>query len=68
MSSTSSSTLCSIFGISSAERVNAHYQGAKAHLTNSNELLRKTSHEQNLFAKYFAEGEPAGPTIYSSKG
>ena len=64
----SDSTLCSILGVHSAERVTAHYQGARAHLTNTNELLRKSSHEQKLFAQYFAEGEPAGPTIYSSKG
>ena len=65
---TSTSNLCSILGIFSAERVEAHYEGARAHLLNSNELLRQSSHEQQLYAKYLAAGEPAGPTIYSSKG
>ncbi|CAF1546363.1 unnamed protein product [Rotaria sp. Silwood1] len=64
----SSSTLCSILGISSAERVQAHYEGARTHLFNSNEHLRQSSHEQKLYAKYVAANEPAGPTIYSSKG
>ncbi|CAF1319852.1 unnamed protein product [Adineta steineri] len=65
---TSKSTLCSIFGIESSSRVDAHYEGARTHLLNSNEILRRTSHEQELYANYIAAGEPAGPTIYSSKG
>jgi hypothetical protein len=66
--SSKKSTLCSILGISSASRVNAHYEGARTHLLNSNELLRRSSHEQELYAKYVEDDEPAGPTIYSSKG
>ena len=59
--------LCSILKIDSAERVNAHYDGAKTHLLNSNEILRRTSHEQDLYYQYCQKGEPNGPTIYSSK-
>ncbi len=61
-------SLCGILNISTAERVKAHYDGAKTHLLNSNEILRRTSHEQDLYSKYCASGEVHGPTIYSSKG
>ncbi len=65
---TSKDTLCEILNVSSAERVKDHYNGAKTHLLNSNEILRRTSHEQDLYSKYCQSGEPSGPTIYSSKG
>ncbi|CAF1390340.1 unnamed protein product [Rotaria sordida] len=64
----SNSTLCSILAISSAERVQAHYEGARTQLLNSNEHLRQSSHEQELYATYVAANEHAGPTIYSSTG
>jgi len=65
---TSEDSLCGILNVSSAERVKAHYEGARTHLLNSNEILRRTSHEQDLYSKYSQAGEPNGPTIYSSKG
>jgi hypothetical protein len=65
---TSDGSLCEILNVSSAERVRDHYNGAKTHLLNSNEILRRTSHEQDLYFKYFQDGEPNGETIYSSKG
>ena len=65
---TSDGSLCSILGNDSAERVKAHYDGARTHLINSNEILRRTSHEQDLYSKYVEDGEANGPTIYSSKG
>jgi hypothetical protein len=65
---TTDKSLCEILNISSAERVTAHYDGAQTHLTNSNEILRRTSHEQDLYHQYVSNGEVSGPTIYSSKG
>ncbi len=65
---TSKDSLCEILNVSTAERVQAHYDGAKTHLLNSNEILRRTSHEQDLYSKYCEAGEIHGPTIYSSKG
>lgn len=64
----SENSLCKILNIDSSERVQDHYEGAKTHLVNSNEILRRTSHEQDLYFQYCQQGEPNGPTIYSSKG
>jgi len=57
---TSEDSLCVIL---SSERVKDHYDDAKTDLLNSNEIL-----DEHLMNKiYIEDGEPYGPTIYSSK-
>jgi hypothetical protein len=67
----SKDNLCRILYISSVERVQAHYDGARTYLLiqlNSDKILSRTSHEEDLYFDYYKNEVVNGPTIYSSRG